>query len=61
MGLNSRGEGLWLADSKLLVRCYQEDHAELAVLCLLYGIGVIILGLGKDIISGEVVCSSMKN
>ena len=46
VGVNSRGEGLQLTDSKLLVRRYQWDQPEFSVRCLLYGVDAIILRLG---------------
>ena len=47
VGLNSRGEGLWLTDYILLIRgMHGEYQPELAVWCLLYAADAVILGLG---------------
>ena len=47
VGLNSKGEELWLTDSILLIRRgYREYQPELAVWCLLYAVDAVILRLG---------------
>ena len=43
VGLNSKGEGLWLTVS---MRGYREYQPELAVRCLLYAVDAVILHLG---------------
>ena len=46
VGLNSKGEGLWLTDSILLIRGYRECQPKLAVRRLLYAADAVILHLG---------------
>ena len=46
VGVNSKGEELWLTDSILLTRGYREYQPKLAVRCLLYAVDAVILRLG---------------
>ena len=47
MGLNSKGEGLWLTHFEATCMghalCYREDQPELAVWCLINGVDTLIV------------------
>ena len=64
VGLNCKGEGLWLAESILLIRG-MHGVTESTSLNWLFGVSCMLLMLsssvwgGSDSISGDVICSSV--